>query len=161
MVCQDEWTRLYPSERYEWRGRSCFYKAQWNQCDTFAAVCAATCKAKDCGAELAPLRTSVLHRQPPPAPPRASWQRRPPLPSPIHIAAAPATPPATHCPLRLFYHVLHMTKAEEEEEEEPHFRAAVEISPWDHSRVVHLVFSSPLKRPPTDTPSDLRLYFLT
>ena len=62
MVCQDEWTRLYPSERYEWRGRSCFYKAQWNQCDTFAAVCAATCKAKDCGAELAPLRTSVLHR---------------------------------------------------------------------------------------------------
>lgn len=150
--CVDEWTVRFPSERYDWRGRSCYYKVQWGQCSDFATVCAASCHAAHCGSGLTPLPESVV-RHSPPAPPRSSWIRHPPL-HPRRLASpppppqppppwtttgegdAPAAPPAAQCSLHHEYHIVSM--------ESPYFKAAVIITPWDSSRVVRLHFSSRL-----------------
>lgn len=86
---------MYPAEKFDWRGRSCYYKAQWGQCKKFANVCAASCNATHCGAGTTPLASSVLLLQAPPAPPRDLWLRRPPALAPPPSSTLPPPPLST------------------------------------------------------------------
>lgn len=149
MVCVDEWTLKYPAEQFDWRARSCYYKQQWKQCDKFVTVCAKSCKAAHCGADLDAVPKSILRQHVPPAPPRSSWHRRPPvlppspMPPPIPLPSEPAIPPAIQCELQHAYHVLRINP------DAASFTAKVELTPWIVGRVVRLIFSTELAHRPS------------
>ena len=147
----------YPAERYDWRGRSCYYKAQWGQCSKFASVCASSCHVPHCGADLAPLPSSVLRQHAPPAPPRMSWLQRPPatatpsrkpIPAtrrvpPPHASTAPPPMAMQLCPLHMSFHIWQMSQTSQQ------YRAAVDVNPWVVGRIVRLIFRNPHGQTPT------------
>lgn len=41
--CFDLFSAMYPQEKDDWKGRSCKFKVQWNQCESFVAECMCSC----------------------------------------------------------------------------------------------------------------------
>lgn len=94
-ACVDSWATLHPAERFDWRGRSCYYKHLWNQCSKFTTVCASTCGM--CSSKVSRVPASAatvdLVSWAPPAPPRSSWARVHSPPSMISASPPPRNKP--------------------------------------------------------------------
>jgi len=99
-TCVDNWTIAFPTERHDWKGRSCRFKVEWKQCAHFGSQCRCSCGlcddaladsgGNDClKASLVSLaRTAPLARTAAEA--SAAPRRRPRLPPPSPPSSLPS-----------------------------------------------------------------------